>query len=62
MEDFVPFKWDQKLSFVRVEEELTPGQRFRLVEIAHETKDADIRRAALALVMRPVLWKAEDSN
>ena len=34
----------------RLEAELTPEQRFRLVEIAHETLDPAVRDAALALL------------
>ena len=33
--------------FVPVNSQLTPDQQFRLVEIAHETKDEAVRAAAL---------------
>lgn len=32
-------------------EQLNLGQRFRLIEIAHETGDSDIKRLAVGLLM-----------
>ena len=36
--------------FVPIESQLTPDQRFRLVEIAHETKSDAVRVAALSVL------------
>jgi hypothetical protein len=41
-------------------ERLTLQQRFRLIEISHETNDSEIRAAALALLFPPVLIAALD--
>lgn len=42
--------WSGRLE--TVPDSLTPRQFFRLVEIAHETKDEGVRKAALELFMK----------
>jgi hypothetical protein len=39
-------------SVVRLDPKLTVAQRFRLIEIAHETKDERVREAALEMLKR----------
>lgn len=45
---------------VSVEPTLTIRERFRLVEIAHETTDPTIRKAALELLYTPRYLMAEE--
>jgi hypothetical protein len=68
-EGFDQVSWDaltaSNLTFVPVEKQLTPHELFRLVEIAHDTKDYEIRKAALRLLDRhlnPLLIVREASE
>lgn len=47
--------WDQPYGgWARIEDDLTPVQRFRLIEIAHETKNECVREAALEMLKRRI--------
>ena len=47
-----------------LEPQLTPDQRFRLVEIAHETKDEAVRAAALEILraQRMIVFNPEGAD